>query len=122
MGITYEEPEFIDHLSYAAPAPPADAIIVSDLHLGAENCQAKSITAFFQEILDGHHPTRRLIINGDVFDSIDFRRLKNPTGKSSPASATSPTKLRSSGSSATTMAPPKSSPTCWASASKNTSY
>ncbi|MGN6371189.1 MAG: UDP-2,3-diacylglucosamine diphosphatase [Phycisphaerae bacterium] len=61
----------------AEPAPaPLDAVIISDLHLGSENCQAKSITAFLQQILDAQIRTRRLIINGDVFDSIDFRRLK----------------------------------------------
>jgi UDP-2,3-diacylglucosamine pyrophosphatase LpxH len=53
-----------------------DAIVISDLHLGSDNCQAKAAAAFLQEILDGVHATRRLIINGDVFDSIDFRRLK----------------------------------------------
>src|ERR1051325_10695892 len=56
--------------------PLADALIISDLHLGAENCQAKPLVEFLQAILDGNLPARRLIINGDVFDSIDFRRLK----------------------------------------------
>jgi UDP-2,3-diacylglucosamine pyrophosphatase LpxH len=55
---------------------PRDAVIISDLHLGAENCQAKPIADFLQQLLDGHLRTRQLIINGDVFDSIDFRRLK----------------------------------------------
>jgi UDP-2,3-diacylglucosamine pyrophosphatase LpxH len=53
-----------------------DALVISDLHLGADNCQAKSAVAFLQSVLDGHPRARRLIINGDVFDSIDFRRLK----------------------------------------------
>ncbi|HVX87133.1 MAG TPA: UDP-2,3-diacylglucosamine diphosphatase [Phycisphaerae bacterium] len=53
-----------------------DAVIISDIHLGAENCQAKACAAFLQSLLDGHIRARRLIINGDVFDSIDFRRLK----------------------------------------------
>jgi len=53
-----------------------EAVIISDLHLGSENCQAKAITSFLQQILDGEINTRQLIINGDVFDSIDFRRLK----------------------------------------------
>jgi metallophosphoesterase superfamily enzyme len=55
---------------------PADALIISDLHLGSDNCQAKSLAAFLKAILDGALPARQLIINGDVFDSIDFRRLK----------------------------------------------
>jgi len=53
-----------------------DAVVISDLHLGSDNCQAKLAAAFLQSILDGQLPARRLIINGDVFDSIDFRRLK----------------------------------------------
>lgn len=53
-----------------------DAVVISDLHLGSDNCQAKAAAAFLQTVLDGMPATRRLIINGDVFDSIDFRRLK----------------------------------------------
>jgi UDP-2,3-diacylglucosamine pyrophosphatase LpxH len=52
-----------------------DAIIISDTHLGSENCQAKSLRHFLEDILHGETPTKRLILNGDVFDSIDFRRL-----------------------------------------------
>jgi UDP-2,3-diacylglucosamine pyrophosphatase LpxH len=61
-------------------APPAvealDALVISDLHLGSENCQAKDLVELLERILAGTLPTSRLIINGDVFDSIDFRRLK----------------------------------------------
>lgn len=53
-----------------------DAVVISDLHLGSENCQAKSLVHFLEAIHAGEMPTRRLILNGDVFDSIDFRRLK----------------------------------------------
>ncbi|MCE9534510.1 MAG: metallophosphoesterase family protein [Planctomycetes bacterium] len=53
-----------------------DALIISDLHLGSENCQARQLTRFLEAIRDGEMPTQRLILNGDVFDSIDFRRLK----------------------------------------------
>jgi len=73
LGIT-ELP--IDRCQRQPEPEPSDALIISDLHLGSENCQAKPLAAFLQLILDGHLPTRRLIINGDVFDSIDFRRLK----------------------------------------------
>jgi UDP-2,3-diacylglucosamine pyrophosphatase LpxH len=52
-----------------------DAVILSDLHLGSENCQAKRIGRLLDQIADGDLPTRRLILNGDVFNSIDFRRL-----------------------------------------------
>lgn len=55
---------------------PLDAVIISDLHLGSDNCQAKPLCQFLEQILSGDLPTTRLIINGDVFDSIDFRRLR----------------------------------------------
>ncbi len=53
-----------------------DAIVISDLHLGSENCQAESLTDFLEQIHHGEIATQRLILNGDLFDSIDFRRLK----------------------------------------------
>ncbi len=53
-----------------------DAIIISDVHLGSENCQARQLTHFLESIHSETVLTRRLILNGDVFDSIDFRRLK----------------------------------------------
>jgi len=52
-----------------------DAIIISDLHLGSDNCQAKALTHFLDNIHEGIPSTQKLILNGDVFDSIDFRRL-----------------------------------------------
>src|SRR5262249_53287788 len=54
----------------------ADAIIISDLHLGSEPCRAKALLQFLSRILEGEFPARELILNGDVFDSHDFRRLK----------------------------------------------
>lgn len=56
--------------------PVLDAIIVSDLHLGSSNCQAKSLCDFLEGIVEERVATAKLILNGDVFDSIDFRRLK----------------------------------------------
>jgi UDP-2,3-diacylglucosamine pyrophosphatase LpxH len=53
-----------------------DAVIISDTHLGSDNCQARQLTRFLESIHDGELLTQRLILNGDVFDSIDFRRLK----------------------------------------------
>jgi UDP-2,3-diacylglucosamine pyrophosphatase LpxH len=52
-----------------------DAIILSDIHLGSDNCQAKFVCRLLDQIVDGEMATKRLILNGDVFDSIDFRRL-----------------------------------------------
>jgi UDP-2,3-diacylglucosamine pyrophosphatase LpxH len=61
---------------YTEGFPMLDAIVISDIHLGSENCRARALTQFLHRILDGEWRTRRLILNGDVFDSIDFRRLK----------------------------------------------
>jgi UDP-2,3-diacylglucosamine pyrophosphatase LpxH len=52
-----------------------DAIILSDIHLGSSNCQAKSLARFLEKVVDEEIVTDRLVLNGDVFDSIDFRRL-----------------------------------------------
>src|SRR5262245_22597894 len=52
-----------------------DAVIVSDIHLGSGNCEAKRLCRLLGQIVDGELRTDRLILNGDVFDSIDFRRL-----------------------------------------------
>jgi UDP-2,3-diacylglucosamine pyrophosphatase LpxH len=53
-----------------------DAVILSDLHLGSDNCQARALSRLLTQIRRGQLSTRHLILNGDVFDSIDFRRLK----------------------------------------------
>jgi UDP-2,3-diacylglucosamine pyrophosphatase LpxH len=52
-----------------------DAVILSDLHLGSDNCQAHALCTLLHRIADGTMPTGQLVLNGDVFDSIDFRRL-----------------------------------------------
>lgn len=53
-----------------------DAIILSDLHLGSDNCQARRLCRLLESVAAEELPARRLVLNGDVFDSIDFRRLK----------------------------------------------
>jgi UDP-2,3-diacylglucosamine pyrophosphatase LpxH len=53
-----------------------DAVVISDIHLGSPNCQARQLAEFLEGMRHGTLPARRLILNGDVFDSIDFRRLK----------------------------------------------
>ncbi len=52
-----------------------DAVILSDLHLGSNNCEAKRLAHFLEQLVHQEVRTRRLILNGDVFDSFDFRRL-----------------------------------------------
>lgn len=46
--------------------------IISDIHLGSDNCQAKALCEFLEDMNKSH----RLIINGDFINSMDFRRLK----------------------------------------------
>lgn len=53
-----------------------DAVILSDLHLGSDNCQAELICHCLEQIRSGAIATNTLILNGDVIDSIDFRRLR----------------------------------------------
>ncbi len=53
-----------------------DAIILSDLHLGSSNCQAKNLVRFLESLADLQIATATLILNGDVFNSFDFRRLQ----------------------------------------------
>ena len=52
-----------------------DAIIISDLHLGSTVCQSEQILKFLYQIENDELLTKQLILNGDVFDSWDFRRL-----------------------------------------------
>lgn len=53
-----------------------DAIAISDLHLGSNVCQVKILEEFLKSIHQNHITVKQLILNGDVFDSWDFRRLK----------------------------------------------
>jgi UDP-2,3-diacylglucosamine pyrophosphatase LpxH len=45
--------------------------IISDLHLGSDVCRADNILEFLYYL-----ETENLILNGDIFDNMDFRRLK----------------------------------------------
>jgi UDP-2,3-diacylglucosamine pyrophosphatase LpxH len=59
--------------STTAGEPPYDCLVISDLHLGSDVCQAKLL----EEFLDwacAH--ARELVINGDIFDDLNFKRLK----------------------------------------------
>jgi UDP-2,3-diacylglucosamine pyrophosphatase LpxH len=53
-----------------------DAVCISDIHLGSTNCKSKELCDFLDDIDNNIISTKRLIINGDLFDSIEFRRLK----------------------------------------------
>ena len=49
-----------------------EATILSDIHLGSANCDARTLSHFLHKIKER---SKKLILAGDVFDSIDFRRL-----------------------------------------------
>src|SRR4051794_33701235 len=51
---------------------PYDCLVISDLHLGSEVCQARLLEEFLAWAVDR---TRELVINGDIFDDLNFRRL-----------------------------------------------
>lgn len=50
--------------------------VFSDLHLGADNCQSDKILFALKEIDSGVLECNKLIINGDLFDHLDFRKFK----------------------------------------------
>jgi UDP-2,3-diacylglucosamine pyrophosphatase LpxH len=52
-----------------------DALIISDIHLGSDLCRARELARFLNRIRREELRTRTLVLNGDVFDSHDFRRL-----------------------------------------------
>lgn len=49
-----------------------DCIVISDLHLGSVMCQAKLLEEFLEWAVDH---CRELVINGDIFDDLNFKRL-----------------------------------------------
>mgnify|MGYP001080862830 CR=1 FL=1 len=49
-----------------------DCLIVSDLHLGSQVCQASLLEDFLEWAVEN---TRELVINGDIFDDLNFKRL-----------------------------------------------
>ena len=51
---------------------PYDCLVISDLHLGSVVCQARLLEEFLEWAV---HQTRTLVINGDIFDDLNFKRL-----------------------------------------------
>ncbi|HEV3168443.1 MAG TPA: hypothetical protein VGZ22_30840, partial [Isosphaeraceae bacterium] len=49
-----------------------DCLVISDLHLGSDVCQASLLESFLEWAVDR---TRVLVINGDIFDDLNFKRL-----------------------------------------------
>jgi len=50
-----------------------DCVVISDLHLGSEVCQATELERFLEWVVNR---SRMLVINGDIFDDLNFKRLK----------------------------------------------
>lgn len=75
---------FVGVITYPKPGQPFflghtevdslmyDAILLSDLHLGAESCQVGHLQSFIADL----PPTRRLILNGDVLENTEYRLTK----------------------------------------------
>ena len=53
-------------------SPLYDCLVISDLHLGSDMCQARLLESF---LLWAVRHTRELVINGDIFDDLNFKRL-----------------------------------------------
>lgn len=49
-----------------------DYVIISDLHLGSDVCRADDVLEFLHYL-----ETSTLILNGDIFDNLNFERLKS---------------------------------------------
>jgi UDP-2,3-diacylglucosamine pyrophosphatase LpxH len=56
----------------AIAEPLYDCIVLSDLHLGSAVCQAKLLEEFLEWAVVH---ARELVINGDIFDDLNFKRL-----------------------------------------------
>lgn len=52
--------------------PEYDCIVISDLHLGSAVCQVRLLEDFLVWACDH---SRMLVINGDIFDDLNFKRL-----------------------------------------------
>ncbi len=98
------------------PKPPYDCLVISDLHLGSDVCQAKLLEEFLIWAVDH---CRELVINGDIFDDLNFKRLTKRHFACLKVIRRNSDRddLRLSGSAATTTARPTSSATSSASRS-----
>ncbi len=62
-----------DELSCPPSEPnPFDCVVISDLHLGSDVCQARLLEEFLEWACEN---SRELVINGDIFDDLNFKRL-----------------------------------------------
>jgi metallophosphoesterase superfamily enzyme len=56
----------------AADLSHYDCLVISDLHLGSDICQAKLLEEFLSWAVEH---CDQLVINGDIFDDLNFKRL-----------------------------------------------
>jgi UDP-2,3-diacylglucosamine pyrophosphatase LpxH len=56
----------------SSSAPHYDCLVISDLHLGSDVCQAKLLEEF---LIWAVAHCDQLVINGDIFDDLNFKRL-----------------------------------------------
>ncbi|HKI19854.1 MAG TPA: UDP-2,3-diacylglucosamine diphosphatase [Isosphaeraceae bacterium] len=61
-----------DELAPQTDASHYDCLVISDLHLGSDVCQAKLLEEF---LLWAVEHCDQLVINGDIFDDLNFKRL-----------------------------------------------
>ncbi len=71
-----ETTQAMDEITRSDPESPAcevsDCLVISDLHLGSDVCQARLLEEFLEWAVQH---TRVLVINGDIFDDLNFKRL-----------------------------------------------
>jgi UDP-2,3-diacylglucosamine pyrophosphatase LpxH len=58
--------------THASSEPHYDCIVISDLHLGSDVCQARLLEEF---LIWAVEHCDQLVINGDIFDDLNFKRL-----------------------------------------------
>src|ERR1700741_1696898 len=58
--------------SFPEDKPIYDCIVISDLHLGSDVCQARLLEEFLVWAVEH---CRELVMNGDIFDDLNFKRL-----------------------------------------------
>ena len=56
----------------SAATPIYDCLVISDLHLGSDVCQARLLEEYVEWAARN---SRELVINGDIFDDLNFKRL-----------------------------------------------
>ena len=67
---TFHRPVTFSHYKLGMDPPVYDTLILSDVHLGSDTSRAREATRMLKE-----NRFRRLILLGDIFADLNFRRL-----------------------------------------------